>query len=233
MEFFLFIILVGVVIFFVKRNNIRNVNTILSREDIEKLNSTKHACKCYMDGLSLGEQKVADILARELSYKDYFLFNNIILRSANNISTQIDHIVVSRFGIFVIENKNYSGWIFGDEKQSSWTQRFSNGAKFPFQNPLHQNYAHIKALQELIPSIKNCFYSLIVFSGDAEIKTNRIENVIYFDEIIPYIQKSTQEILNENEIQLILGKLSYTCQTINITVAEHISNIHASKNLQN
>lgn len=92
--------------------------THLSSPDFKAINSEKHGCKCYMEGLTLGEQEVADTLSRELSYKNYFIFNNLILPSENNGSTQIDHIVVSRFGIFVIESKDYKGWIFGgrDEK---------------------------------------------------------------------------------------------------------------------
>lgn len=195
-------------------------------------NIKKHACKCYMEGLSYGEQKVANVLAQELSYKDYFIFNNIITHSKNNISTQIDHIIVSKFGIFVLESKDFSGWIFGDKNQSTWTKSMPGAIKYKFQNPIHQNYGHIMALKELMPFAKDNFYNIVVFSGDAEIKTDPIENVVYLNKLIDYIKKNDKVKLNEDEVQFAVGKLSYVCQTINITEAEHVANIHTNKNLQ-
>src|SRR3954469_2486835 len=60
-------------------------------------------------------------------------------------TTQLDHVIVSRFGIFVVETKNYQGWIFGEERDATWCQSVF-GKKNRFQNPLHQNYRHIKCL---------------------------------------------------------------------------------------
>jgi hypothetical protein len=62
-------------------------------------------------------------------------------------TTQIDHVLVSVYGIFVIETKNMKGWIFGDERSAQWTQSIF-GKKSRFQNPLRQNYRHVKALAE-------------------------------------------------------------------------------------
>jgi hypothetical protein len=47
-----------------------------------------------------------------LNSKVYRSLNNVTLKTDNG-TTQIDHVIVSRFGIFVIEAKNYQGWIFG------------------------------------------------------------------------------------------------------------------------
>jgi hypothetical protein len=200
----------------------------IGQQDAAQINSEKHGCKCYMEGLSYGEQEVADTLSRELSYKDYFIFNNLILPSENNGSTQIDHIVVSRFGIFVIESKDYKGWIFGDKDEQQWTQSLPGGKnKFQFQNPIHQNYAHIMALKTLMPFAVDNFYSIVVFSSQSEIKTAPIENVVHLSQLIGCIKKYTQEKLSENDIQLIIGKLSYACQTVDITASEHVANLHA------
>ena len=207
------------------------------RIDLSKMkpvytNMEKHGCKCYMEKLNTGEQKVADILARNLSYKDYFLYNNIIINSKNNISTQIDHIIVSRFGIFVIESKEYSGWIFGSKEQKIWTQSLNKESRFHFQNPIRQNYGHLMALKEMMPFAKNNFINVVVFTGDAEIKTEKIENVVYLNELISYIEKYDKEVLTGNEIQFAIGKLSYACQTINITSEEHVANIYANPNIK-
>lgn len=74
---------------------------------------------------------------------------DITMKMNDGTTTQIDHIIVSKFGIFVIETKNMKGWIFGDKDQKTWTQSIY-GKKNNFQNPLHQNYKHIKALEELL-----------------------------------------------------------------------------------
>lgn len=69
-----------------------------------------------------GEMTV-DYLLSKLD-KDYYLYaNNILLPLKNGGTTQIDHLVLSCYGIFVIETKNYQGFIFGDEVQDYWTQK--------------------------------------------------------------------------------------------------------------
>lgn len=64
---------------------------------------------------------------------------------ADTHTTQIDHIVVSIHGIFVIETKNYKGWIYGNSNNEYWTQNIY-GNKYSLYNPLLQNKNHIKSL---------------------------------------------------------------------------------------
>lgn len=107
----------------------------------------------------------------------YFDLNNVTIPTTNG-TTQIDHIIVSRYGIFVIETKNMAGWIFGDEKQSQWTQSLY-GKQFRFQNPLHQNYRHTKALEEFLGLPASCFHSVVCFVGEScKLKTKLPANVI-------------------------------------------------------
>jgi restriction system protein len=103
--------------------------------------------------------------------------NNVTIATTNG-TTQIDHIIVSRYGIFVIETKTMEGWIFGTENQPKWTQSFRK-SKFPFQNPLHQNYRHIKALEEFLDLPSSMFHSVVCFLGETcELKTALPANVI-------------------------------------------------------
>ncbi|MDZ7854092.1 MAG: nuclease-related domain-containing protein [Halomonas sp.] len=76
----------------------------------------------------------------------YKPIHNVTLPTPDG-STQIDHIFVSRFGIFVVETKNMKGWIFGDKDQAQWTQKIYRKS-FRFQNPLRQNYKHVKSLEK-------------------------------------------------------------------------------------
>ena len=74
----------------------------------------------------------------------YRRIDDIILPSSNG-TTQIDHVLVSTFGIFVIETKNMQGWILGGEKDGTWCQSIY-GHKTRFQNSLHQNFRHVECL---------------------------------------------------------------------------------------
>jgi hypothetical protein len=201
------------------------------QQDVGQINNERHGRKCHMEGLSYGEREVATTLSYGLSYKDYFIFNNLIIPSKSNESTQIDHIVVSKFGIFVIESKDYGGWIFGHRNQPFWTQVFRGGKKFHFQNPIHQNYEHIMSLRNLIPLPIGNFYSIIVFSNKSEIKTAPIENVMHLKDLIGYISNCAQEKLGTSDVQMAIGKLSYACQTIDTTTSEHVANLRAHKSV--
>src|SRR5262245_33104530 len=85
-------------------------------------------------------------VSRRLSNLDsahYKILNDLMLPSLGNTDmTQIDHVLVSTYGIFVIETKSYSGWIFGNAYQQHWTQVIYRFRK-KFYNPLRQNYVHI------------------------------------------------------------------------------------------
>ena len=86
----------------------------------------------------------------ELDSEHYKVLDDLMLPSRGNTNTtQIDHIVVSDFGIFCIETKSYSGWIFGHAQQQHWTQVIYRYKK-KFYNPLRQNYVHIKAVEAIV-----------------------------------------------------------------------------------
>jgi hypothetical protein len=106
----------------------------------------------------------------------YRELNNVTIPGPDG-STQIDHILVSRFGIFVIESKNMSGWIFGNEKSAEWTQSFPGG-RFRFQNPLRQNYRHTKCLADFLDIDHDKFHSVVMFWGESKFKTAMPENVL-------------------------------------------------------
>lgn len=108
----------------------------------------------------------------------YRLFHDLYLpRPDGKGSTQVDHIVVSPFGIFVIETKNYQGWIYGGENQRQWTQQIYR-RKQRFQNPLHQNLLHVRALMNFLQLPESAFHSVIFFIGNAEFKTPMPGNVM-------------------------------------------------------
>jgi len=80
------------------------------------------AFKPFIKG-KVGELAVAVHVKLYLKDPRYILLNDCTLPDEQAGTTQIDHILLSPFGIFVIETKNYTGWIFGGERQKMWTQK--------------------------------------------------------------------------------------------------------------
>ncbi|WP_413378251.1 nuclease-related domain-containing protein [Alkalihalobacillus sp. 1P02AB] len=102
---------------------------------------------------------------------NYYLLTNVYIPKKDGTTTEIDLIMISEFGIYVFESKNYSGWIFGNEKSRNWTQTLPNKQKNRFFNPIWQNNSHIKALSDYIDYHDNSIYkSYIVFSERCTLK---------------------------------------------------------------
>lgn len=136
----------------------------------------------------------------------YIPIKNVTLTLKDGSTTQIDHILVSKYGIFVIETKNMKGWIFGGEHQKEWTQQ-NFKQKHKFQNPLHQNYRHTKALEEIFGLPSSAFVSVIAFVGECEFKTTMPSNVFRGISYTSYIRSFTQEKLDPLQIRHALNKL--------------------------
>jgi len=143
----------------------------------------------------LGEIEISSILY-QLHENDYEVLNNILLENGNNTS-EIDHIVISEFGIFVIETKNYSGWIFGNENSDIWTQIIYNSKK-TFYNPIKQNHAHVRAIMRILPNIdKRAFISIVAFSQRCRLKKVITETpVIYFHQVVGVIKQHQERLLS-------------------------------------
>ena len=138
-----------------------------------------------------------------LNKNDYHLIKNVTLPTVDG-TTQIDHILVSNYGIFVIETKNMKGWIFGSANQKQWTQKiFKFSTKF--QNPIHQNYKHLKTVQENLTLDQDALFSVIVFIGESTFKTNMPENVTYAAGCIRYIKSKNIELFNDDRVSEIVG----------------------------
>jgi len=71
-----------------------------------------------------------------------------------------------------------------------WTQKIYKHSD-KFQNPLHQNYKHVKTLEQLLGLNDGQVYSLVVFVGDSTFKTAMPENVTYGFGYIRYIKSKS------------------------------------------
>jgi len=155
----------------------------------------------------LGEFKVRVITDFYLPGKDYYPLHNVVLKTPDG-TTQIDHILVSPFGVFVIETKNYKGWIFGDSRSRNWTQSLF-GKKYSFQNPLRQNYKHVKAVESVLGVDPKVIHSVVVFTGNSKFKTLLPQNVTDLGSFLPYIKSKKEVVLSEGERRQISRKLNF------------------------
>ena len=161
-----------------------------------------------------GEDLVRKVLIAQLPADSWHLLNNVTLQIADG-TTQIDHVLVSRYGVFVIETKHYKGWIFGDEKSKQWTQVIFN-QKHRFQNPLHQNYKHLKAVQALLDFLApEQVVGVVVFTGDADFKSNRPAGVYSLDTLVVHLKGLDKLHLSENRMQFCVGRLE--CNRLALT----------------
>ena len=149
----------------------------------------------------VGEFFVSKVTRAKLPGDNYFAVENVTMPTDDG-TTQIDHIYVSRFGVFVVETKNYKGWIFGSERQAQWTQQ-NYQTKNRFQNPLRQNYKHVKTLEDTLGLPTEVIHSVIVFVGDCTFKTDMPANALKgAGSVASYIQQFTQPVLSDAQVQV-------------------------------
>lgn len=152
------------------------------------------------------EALVSRAVQRNFGPPNYHLMNHVTLQMKDG-TTQVDHILVSRFGVFVIETKGYKGWIFADAKQANWTQVLFN-YRFKFQNPIFQNDRHVRAVQNLLDFLPpGAIKSVVVFTGEAKFKTEVPRGVFRISGLIDYLRQHTFEVMSLNRLQFCVGRL--------------------------
>lgn len=152
----------------------------------------------------LGEKFAAFGMWLSLDSKVYRRFHNLVVPSSNG-TTQIDHLIVSPFGLFVIETKNIRGWIFGSVNQPNWTQSLY-GRNYSFQNPLRQNYRHTKCLVEFLGIDHSLIHPIVYFIGDCEFKTSMPRNVLA-NGLSTYVLEFQQRRLSDDQVQRVVASI--------------------------
>ena len=171
-----------------------------------------------------------------------FLFN-IYLPKRNGETTEIDVLLISKKGLYVFESKNYSGWIFGNEKQRSWYQTLRVGRrrsrKHCFYNPIMQNRAHVKNLSDFLGA-SFPVWSIIVFSDRCVLKSINLSSndvsVINRYNVVPVISNIfnhiTTDLLTDNDITEIYNRLyPYTQVDENLRM-RHVVSIYNNLSVQ-
>lgn len=154
-----------------------------------------------------GEARVARRL-RRINQDSCRVFNDLLIQTSGT-SAQIDHVVVSRGGIFVIETKNYSGWIHGSDRSEYWTQTIYSW-KNRFRNPVKQNWAHVYTLKEVLKDFGPLpFHPIVVFAGSGELMNvySRIP-VIYPEDLLRTIDyASVEPVLSTEQMRQVAHRI--------------------------
>lgn len=157
----------------------------------------------------IGELVVAKFL-NNLDKNSYRVIHDIKIENPTNHTktSQIDHLVVSKYGIFVVETKAYKGKIYGKEYSRNWSQYLGN-KKYDFMNPILQNYGHIKALESILeesyPDMK--YFSVIAFSPEANLDSVEVKeaNICKISQVRKTIETlSNEEIIDDEDLDKVV-----------------------------
>lgn len=170
----------------------------------------------------VGEKMTAFGMVLSLDKSIYKRFHNLIINAPDG-TTQIDHVVVSPYGIFVLETKNMKGWIFGTERDANWTQSLYN-KKNSFQNPLRQNYRHTKCLAEFLDLSHEVMHSIVFFIGECKLKSRVPENVMTSG-VADYIKGFDKVILSDHQISAVEKKISILKNDSSLSNKTHIESL--------
>lgn len=163
-----------------------------------------------------------------------FLFNCYVPKE-NGETTEIDVMMIHSTGIYVLESKNYSGWIFGSEDSRTWTQTLPQGRrgvrKEHFLNPLMQNKLHVKSLNKYL-NIDIPIYPIVVFSQRCTLKRLELHSkeavVVQQQNLCFFVAKmieSNQPVLSQQEVENLFSKLYPLTQVTDEERWEHVENI--------
>ena len=181
----------------------------------------------------IGEHRVAHILGR-LPKDRYQVINDLLLRTSSGSTTQIDHVVISQYGIFVIETKFYKGWIYGGENSEFWTQNIY-GNKYTLRNPILQNAGHVRVLRQLLKDYGDIpFIPVVAFSRQASLGVSSGTPVIYWNQIRKVIGQFKEKRIAPDALTGIYNKLiESNIPDSKESRREHIRNVRSYEDRRN
>lgn len=150
----------------------------------------------------IGEHRISGLL-NGLNYPDYMVGNNLSMLDDKGKRVQFDHLILSKYGIFVVETKNLAGKVSGFPKDKYWVQRV-NGRVFKLYNPFRQNYFHDMALRSIL-NLDTGIYTIVCFTERSEL-SNILKNsksIVRPLELIDWIESFQSELFSQKELLLI------------------------------
>ena len=154
--------------------------------------------------------------------KDKYKILNDIFISTDSGTHQIDHIIVSKYGIFSIETKQYNGYITGNKYDKNWVRHAGN-KKYYYTNPIRQNYGHVKALSELLKIDESKIYNIVCIPSKAKLKIEHDGELVGYDTIVNKILSFKDEIIDN--VDEIVSEIKTSNITDKNAKKEHVKNI--------
>lgn len=180
----------------------------------------------YGEKLTARELNLVKLLGRKGK-----ILRNVYLPKDNGETSELDVIFITQKGIFIFESKNYSGWIFGDEKSKNWTMMLPNKQKSQFYNPILQNKTHLKWMKAYVGS-EIPLFSIVVFSERCELKKINIESkdihVVKRDRTYATVRDiwdANPDVISENQINNLYARLETLTHVDKATKVAHVENI--------
>lgn len=182
-----------------------------------------------------GEKRVSAFL-EDLGCEEYRVYNDLLIRDGS-YTTQVDHIIISRYGVFVLETKNVHGKVYGGDNAEFWKQylpstgykRYGFTQEHQLRNPIWQNEGHIKTLRKLVFGNDVPLYGVIVFPSDTEIHVKASQPVLNMYNIVPYIKQYHDFVLSAEQMGLYHRRLLEVITTSDSDRKEHIGNVYRYK----
>ena len=222
--FLVLCLIIGVVIIYVKQQRFK-------KSVYHKLTKSNMLAVMFNKG-RYGEYLTSRVIEKHALKSHKQLINVYVPKRNSAEMTELDLIYFDRTGIYVIESKNYSGWIFGNESQQQWTQTMPNKKKFKFYNPIRQNSTHIRAIQHFLGLSNEAFHSVIVFSERCQLKAIKVTSpnvhVLKREDLKRFIQKqkqSAEQIFTQGEIETMYQKLLPQMQVTEKVKKQHLQTI--------
>lgn len=160
--------------------------------------------------------------------EDYRIINNVMIKTIDGKTHQIDHVVVSKYGIFVIETKQYNARLIGNDYDKKWVYKTYKKTDYIF-NPVHQNRGHVLALKEVLNIEEDKFISIVCISSRASLKIDS-NVVVGLDKLFDKINTYTEQIIyNSDEIYNEINSLNI----LNIKDRiKHVKNVKRYKKIK-
>lgn len=182
-----------------------------------------------------GERRVSSYL-EDLPCESYAVYNDLLFRD-RNYTTQVDHLVVSQYGIFVIETKNVHGKVYGSGNAEFWKQylpdigyrSFGNTQEHQLRNPIWQNGGHIKALRRLVFGNDAPIVGIVLFPDDTDLYVTADFPVLHMWEIVSYIAAYQDLVLSQEQMEIYRERIMEVVSTSGTDRDLHLENVWRSK----
>lgn len=158
--------------------------------------------------------------------KDSFQrFEGLIVRDERG-TTEIDEVIVTPAGVFVIEKKDFNAWIFGNKDDEYWTASYPNRETYRFQNPLRQNYRHIKALESVLRVSRSVMSSVVAFSERSRLMKELPPEVLDTDHVA-FVRSQQRVALSPDEFDSICSGLrALESSSDGASFDQHVEDLH-------